>query len=419
MSLINQVLKDLEKRPRIKATSESILAGLRTSISLELRKNRVHYYVILLLVVILCCSSIFVITKSHKNPLQVATQKMLTVLPKKSLIVNNVISLPSYASNILLTGIAMQMQQDMTYLRFLLNQNTLYKLSSNGEGNELTIIFENTQLVASLPKINYAGSGIENIQAFKDEHGNLKLVLQLSNHATIRRLDLNETGGAPELQLDIFYKNIADVADNFISKKQSSLPVIIKNPVAESASEKLYQLALDQGSAGENTSAIRTLEKLLITYPEHNKARTYLANLLVQQGKKFEATKVLDVGMKLTPENTVFITMKAKLLVEQAKVSDALALLQKHTPSIVAEPEYYAFIAALYQRQGQTRLAGNLYKRLLGFQPSNAKWWVGLGIALEASGDNAQAFEAYTNADNIGNLNPELKNFLTGRLHTT
>ena len=140
---------------------------------------------------------------------------------------------------------------------------------------------------------------------------------------------------------------------------------------------------------------------------------------MIQQGKKPDASKLLDAGLNLDPANATFLKLKARLLVEAGKVDMALKLLANASPEMITDPEYYAFIAALHQRQGNSSLAENLYKKLLVLQPSNAKWWVGLGIALEARGDQSQAVDAYTNADSIGGLDPELKSYLNSRLRTT
>ncbi len=419
MSLINQMLKDLEKRPRNQATSESLLTGLRAHISLEFKKNRTQYSIIIVLAAILLLIFSILLSIGHTNhPSATEATQTHSITITQSDKNNSTVTTDQYTSGALLTGIALQMQQDISNLRFLLNQGALYQLSSDVSRNELIIILENTRLVAALPNMNYSGSGIESIQAFKDENGNLKLVLHLNPAAEIKRLELNEAGKAPELQLDIYYKNLSDVT-NSQSINKPTIPVTIKKPVVESSEEQLYQHAIQLTASGQNAEAISLLKQLVNNYPNNFKTREYLANLLIQQNNKLAAANLLDVGIKLSPEHIIFIEMKAQLLVGQGRVNEALLLLQKNSPSIENEPNYYALMAALYQRQGRANLAANLYKKLLTIQSSNAKWWVGLGIALDALGDHPQAFEAYTNADSIGNLNPELKNFLSAQLHTT
>jgi Flp pilus assembly protein TadD len=422
MSLINQLLKDLEKSPRSHTSPEKLFSGLRAGISYQLKKKKKYYLLIALLVLVLT-SLLSISTISKKNqPYTLAAVNNKVLLKKPNLVNttsknNSITSVTN--SDSMLTGIALQMQQEMTYLRFLLNHNTLYEITSNTDRHELTIIFENTRLIAALPKINYAGSGIQDIQAFNDQNGNLKLVLRLNSTADIKRLELNEDEKEPELQLDIYYNNASEALESHPRSITHTMPVSMKNPVAENFPEQEYQRAVQQVAAGQNTVAIGILKRILVASPMDRKTREYIIPLLIQQGDKAGAHKMLDVGLNLQPGNPTFIKLKARLLVDDGNVDIALALLQKFSPGMTADPEYYAFIAALYQRQGQANLAADLYKKLVTMQPANAKWWVGLGIALEATGDRTQAFEAYSNADGIDGLDPELKTYLTARLHTT
>jgi len=105
-------------------------------------------------------------------------------------------------------------------------------------------------------------------------------------------------------------------------------------------------------------------------------------------------------------------------LLKENNVNKAISILEKYAPSIEANPKYHAFIAALYQRQGKTNLAANLYKQLLDLDPKNAKWWLGLGVTQESLGNTTAAVEAYNNADAIGGLSPETKAYVDTRIHT-
>jgi tetratricopeptide (TPR) repeat protein len=410
MSLINEMLKDIKKRPH-----SDVLSGLRADISMEFKKNKKYYLIISVLSVIVLVSSLFLILK--KDTFSVPSIK-------NSAVVNTATSVPSHhapieihSTPILLTGIALQVQQNLTYLRLLLSQNAFYQLSNDVKKNELTIIFENMRLLAALPKINYAGSGIEDIQAFSDEYGNLKLILRLSSNVEISRLDLNEEGKSPELQLDILSKNDNDTMQSS-THTIPTIPITIKKPVAESNAEKDYQIALRYSANGQNSDAIQLLKNLLLKFPTHVKAREYLVTLLFQQGNKFEADQFVKAGLKEQPNALSLIKLQARIFVDEGKLNQAVSLLEKTAPELSIDPDYHAFIAAIYQRQGRVDLAENIYKQLVTLQPENPNWWVGLGVALDTLGNQAQALEAYSNADNIGGLKPELKAYLATRLHT-
>jgi tetratricopeptide (TPR) repeat protein len=425
MSLINDMLKDLEKRPQPVVTPGNILHGIGTGVYSDFRRNKNYYYIIAGLLFFLLVVSILVITKKsllhnarHYPALQIANVIVPPPAPAEKIS-------PMTPAPGMLTGIAMQMQQDMTYLRFLLNQNTLYHIDSSASHNQLAIIFENTHLLAALPKINYAGSGIENIQAFSDENGDLKLLLSMNSSVDVKRLELKEEGKAPELQLDLSFKNDETVAPapslkiaaGNTSAITPTIPVTIKKPVAANYAEQEYVKAQALIASGRNTDAINVLTNILIQFPQYNQAREMLAKLFLGSGLQLEAKKLINEGLKIQPDYLPFVELKARILMDEGKLNEAITLLEKSAPPLAENEEYHAFIAALYERQGQSGLAANLYKQLATLQPSNGKWWLGLGVALEAMGNHEQAQEAYANADNSAGLTPELKAYLATQLH--
>jgi len=409
MSLINDMLKNLEKNPRPFLHPEKLLEGLNPNFTRELHKNRSYYFFIILLSLIFIVICLYgAMLKPNVIP-KTSAEKAPTLARAHDFLEQE---LPSITTNpSMLTGIALQMQHDMTNLRFLLNQNTLYRLSANTDKNEMTIIFENTQLLAALPKIDFAGSGIENIQAFTDENKNLKLVLSLNANADLKRLELSDTGHETELQMDIAYVSIPTLESTV-----KSMPISIKNPVTEEASEQQYQQALTLSAAGQNHKAIQILKVLLMQYPEQLKTRESLITLLMNTGNRSEAENMINAGLEQQADYTPFVELKARMLVDAGKNSAALRILEQSAPSLKSNPEYHAFIAAIYQRSGKYSLAAGLYKQLLAINPSNGKWWLGLGVTLEAMGNQSQALEAYANAENTGDFNPELKAYLASRL---
>jgi Flp pilus assembly protein TadD len=399
MSLINDVLKDLERRPQ-SMSSENLLAGMRVEISSELSRNKKYYQIIGLLCVALVLSCVLIMWKQHNIKMAHAQRAVANAQPAP---VNSLAAAPQFNQ---LTGIAMQVEKDTTFLRILLTQNSHYQVSREDSQNLVAIVFENTRLLAPLPKIDFTGSNIQNIQAFQDENNNLKIVMTLSPHAEIKRLELNQQHQAPELQMDVVNNPAAALAQ----------PLSIKKAVTETLAEQKYQYALRLSNAGQDNDAIEVLQQLLQDFPLHSEARQSLAAFQIKAGDALGANQTLDTGLKLQRDFAPFIQLKARLLADGGNITQALAVLEKNQPSISEDPEYFVLMAALYQRAGQAPQAVSLYKQLLALEPSNAKWWLGLGISLETAGSRNQAIEAFANADNIGGLSPELKAYLDTKL---
>jgi Tfp pilus assembly protein PilF len=421
MSLINDMLKDLERRPQAKRIESSeILAGLKWTVSNEWKLNKNYYVIIgaLLLVLMTVCS--FLLFGKHIS----LNAVMPTSFQKNNSVIGKALSaqrasdalLKTQSQVAILTGIALQVQQNSTALRFLLNQNAFYRISNDVKRNEFIIILEKTHLLAALPKINYLGSGIENIRAYTNEKGNLKLVLQLADDVEVKRLDLNEEGKAPELQLDLVFKNTPPTLVSN-TEKNPTIPVIIKKPVAENTAEQQYQQALVLCEDGQNQNAMHLLASVLTAFPEYNQAREKLASLYLDAGNTTAAKYLVNMGLKHSPDYLPFTELKAHVLMREGNLESAISILENVAPPLAKNPEYHAFIAALYQRSGKPKLAANLYKQLIALQPMNGKWWLGFGVALDSLGSHEQALEAFSNADNAGGLSPELKAYVSTQLH--
>ena len=416
MSLINEMLKELEKKPR-NLPPANLLTGLKADFTFQLHRNRSYFVVIGVLSLILAvCGFLLLLKQAHPPALTLKTVStpVKTVMVKSEQTAPS--SIPAFTQ---LSTIALQVQQNNASLRFLLNQAPLYQVSSVTANHELTVTFQNTRLMAALPKLDYTGSGVEDIKALEDDHNNLRIILKLSANADIKRLELNEDGAAPELQMDI-----ASTAAPVTAAVEQPVvepavqPTAIIKPIAESRPDEQYQHALRLTSENREPDAIVLLKALLIEFPEHTQAREYLADLYIEKNDYSDAEKVLHEGLKIVPENAGFIKLSARILVDEGQLHEALTLLEKKPPGLTEDTEYHALMAALYQRTNQNTLAANIYKQLLILEPNNAKWWVGLGVALQTRGDHVQAQEAFANADNIGGLSPELKAYLETQLNT-
>jgi tetratricopeptide (TPR) repeat protein len=316
----------------------------------------------------------------------------------------------------IMTGIVLQTQADTTFLRFLLNNNVLYRINADVEKNILVIVLEHTKLLTSLPSINYANSSIQHISMTNEENGDLKIIIKLEEGALLQHLSFSETSKLPEFQIDINRQNLFIPAKKM--EAQDIASPTVKKVVVDMGVEQEYQRALNLASTGEVYQAIEILTPFVKKNPTYNPARQTLVTLLLQENEQAKAEKIVDMGLIMQPSYLAFVELKARILVEKNKVPEALALLGRISPPIVEHPDYYAFLAALYQRQGQAKFAAKLYEQLLTLYPNKGAWWVGLAIAFDSLGKHADAKEAYARADNQS-LNPELKAYVETELRET
>lgn len=422
MSVINQMLKDLEKRERSALHAEVALPNMPVTVFFPYKKITKKSWVLLafgfLVCVVLTLSHRFIVVHHHSTSTTIVNKpiqpKVLTANAMNAPVV-----VPLHLTPAIVTAITMQLQKETTSLRLLLSQDALYQVSTNDK-NQLIILLENTRLVTSLPPLNTMSSAIQAIKMINQRNGDLEMILTLKTGVELTHLELIDTGKLPELQVDLLatppaasvQTNLA--ASNADTHEKTNPIVKLRSDISMSDQ---YQQALRLSTQGHSNEAMIVLTEMLAKDPEYTSARELLASLLITQGKKIQAEKMLKIGLQQRPFYPGYMQLKARILVNEGKIEQALHLLQLAPPALSTHPDYHAFIAALYQRQGQALFAERLYEQLLALQPNNATWWMGLGIALESMGKRALAVEAYLKARNSDHLNPELKIYAEARLH--
>ena len=183
---------------------------------------------------------------------------------------------------------------------------------------------------------------------------------------------------------------------------------------AEIAYQKGYKL-LQQGRMREGKEFLRDA---LALYIPHIKAREMLAGIYIKSGHLISAAELLSEGVKIAPEYPLFAKLYARVLLEQNNPALAIQILERGSVAaeINVEPDYYALLAATYQRVNRHDKAVDIYLQLVKIHPSAGVWWLGLGISLEKSGKNKEALEAYQRAQKTGSLKGGLVKFADNRV---
>jgi MSHA biogenesis protein MshN len=96
--------------------------------------------------------------------------------------------------------------------------------------------------------------------------------------------------------------------------------------------------------------------------------------------------------------------------------ANALQWLESEPPGPGTMPAYHTMMAALYQQTGNHQAAAEQWAALIETDDGNARWWAGLGIAMESRGRDEQARAAYTRALSLPELAPALRQYIEQRL---
>ncbi len=186
----------------------------------------------------------------------------------------------------------------------------------------------------------------------------------------------------------------------------------------EQRASHLHRAALALIRQGRAQEARDKLAAALAVEPDHAASRRALAGLMIKAGQLHAAGALLDEGLRLAPQDPSLIELRARVDVLQGDNGAARKLLEGHPPAMTADPSYHALLAAVYQRLGDYGRAGALYRKLVARQPRNGVWWLGLGISMEATGAPDEARRAYRRAQRTGSLSPQLKRFVREKLAT-
>jgi len=185
---------------------------------------------------------------------------------------------------------------------------------------------------------------------------------------------------------------------------------------ARQRAENEYRQALNLLGQGKNDDARNALSRLVVEHPQHDHARHTLIGLLVQARKTGEAEALADERLARAPDHAGFAMLSARIKLERADLAAALATLQRCAPSAQGNADYYAFTAAVLQRLGRHAEAVEQYRGALRLNPASGVWLMGLGISLQALDRLPESRDAFRRAREATGLTADLRMFVDQRI---
>ncbi len=145
--------------------------------------------------------------------------------------------------------------------------------------------------------------------------------------------------------------------------------------------------------------------------PVHAAARQGLIGQAMELKRYDEAEQLLRQGLDALPGQTTWASTLARLRVERGDAAGALDILARHAAGATTSAEYQGFMGAVLQRLARHKEAEERYQAASRLAPADGRWWLGLGMSLEGLGRTAEARSAFQRARASGNLTPELAAF--------
>jgi MSHA biogenesis protein MshN len=214
-----------------------------------------------------------------------------------------------------------------------------------------------------------------------------------------------KTAETPRLVSPAVKTSVVEATSN---AKSSITPTQVKVDAAQK-SEQFFQQALTEQKQGAADAAIKSLRQSLEIYPPHVKARLELAKMMVERKQPTAASDLLGDGLMLAPQQTGFMLAIAPLWIQAGQQNDAMALLAQGAKSPNPDPQLHAFYATQLLSQRRQTEAATQYRLALRSDPNRSEWLLGLGLALNATGNKPEAIDALRRASETGGLSAQNK----------
>ncbi|MFB0980295.1 MAG: tetratricopeptide repeat protein [Alteromonadaceae bacterium] len=208
------------------------------------------------------------------------------------------------------------------------------------------------------------------------------------------------------------------LADPIVKAAKKSTLKISRKQLSPRALAKQKLIRAEQALNNNNIAQAETLfEDVLLVMPEHKSARKQLAALWFGRQAYSDALNLLSQGIHLSPNDNEFRLMKARVYLQQNRVQQGFTTLN-NMPGVneVVNVEYQSLRATTAQQLNEFSFAAQAYQILVNIEPSAARWWLGLAVAHDSNSEFEQASNAYKTALNKSGLSGSAETFARQRI---
>lgn len=181
----------------------------------------------------------------------------------------------------------------------------------------------------------------------------------------------------------------------------------------ELATQKLA-LAEKALVAKQINKAEKLLEEVVIINPSDSQTRKKLAALWFGRQAYQDAINLLSQGIALNGKNSSLRQMKARIHLKRGQITAALNTMKPLAQ--LKDEQYQIMLANIAQQAQQNNLAIESYKILITMQPDAGRWYLGLAVLHDKSSQFILASVAYKQALTKNDLSVASVNFIQQRI---
>ncbi|MGF1766496.1 MSHA biogenesis protein MshN [Enterovibrio makurazakiensis] len=210
---------------------------------------------------------------------------------------------------------------------------------------------------------------------------------------------------------------VSEVSDASAVTPESSLSVETIELSGEELAAIAYDKAQKRAQVGDTKKATSYLRDAVKYDANHIAATNQLAGLLYGRNQLRDAESVLRKGISANPSSASLKLTLARMYQQSQREESALNVLL--APASVLDSDqirYVSLRASLAQKLAKHEIAKQSYQWLAEREPTDGRWWLGLGISAEREKDYANAERGYGKAITVGGLSNESVQFARQRL---
>jgi len=388
MSVINQMLQDLEKRRPDPITSEVAVNHSRV-----LHSPVKTVLITTILVLLLCCLGLYIWQLTNENTLLKANtvnvaknetvQKLPVTSKKPSKLTENTSQYQlNTANNTAFPQKTIQVEIKAKPVTNAIVTDASTKITPQSTGAEQST-FATKLKVAELNEQSTAiASNTNTVENFADKR----------HDKYHDKVQANTSGKSPRTSMKV-------------SRRQLS---------ADELAEQKLRLVEKALSANNVTKAEKLLEDVVIIKPSDSQTRKKLAALWFSRQANQDAINLLSQGIALNPEDASLRTMKARMYLEQNQLNLALNTLM---PLASLQNEQYQIILANTAQSAQkNNIALASYQVLMDMQPNKGRWPLAMAVVYDKNSKFEQAKSFYQTALAKNDLSSASENFIKQRI---
>jgi len=201
------------------------------------------------------------------------------------------------------------------------------------------------------------------------------------------------------------------------ARVEKSVPAL----TASESADLDYRRGIELHAQARGADAEAAFSAALQQDAHHAPARQALAVEWIGRGRADEAERLLREGLAQDAHQPPLAIVLARVQADRHDLRGGIETLRAclgGRANGAEQAEARALMATLQQSAGQHREAIEAYGAALRQAPQNGAWWVGLGLSLAADGRPESASEAFERARATGTLAPELLQYVEQRLRS-